>query len=401
MLFVGSLIYQKNPQLAVEGAAIARRTRPELMLLVAGEGVLRPELDARAGRRHADSWATGRDVEVLYAAADVLLNTSRWEGLSLALLEGLWRGLPLVVTDGPGNEEAAGDAGLVTRQDPDAVAAALVRLAEDGTLRRTLAERARPRALSRFREDAMLERTLAALRLGRRPQPRGYRPLTEPPTTLLDDRHALPSAAWARRRPGRSRRRPRAGVQLARQGVAEVVCTPHLSRRYPVEHTQATAALKKLRADIEREGIPLRLHLAAEVTPERVVQETPDPPAVSGDRAAGSCSSRSSSRHRSRRSALVQTTLAQHRLTDRLRPPGALPRGAAPTRGAAGAPRRRGTRPDRRSQPARALGTRGERDRLGAHRSGPRRPDRKRCARRPAPTPPPSRCRRARRGALR
>ena len=101
--------------------------------------------------------------------------------------------------------------------------------------------------------------------------------------------------------------------QLARQGVAEVVCTPHLSRRYPVEHTQATAALKKLRADIEREGIPLRLHLAAELTPEWVVQETPD-------------------RLRSRAIAgrfllveivrptplatlgLVQTTLAQHRL---------------------------------------------------------------------------------------
>jgi protein-tyrosine phosphatase len=49
-------------------------------------------------------------------------------------------------------------------------------------------------------------------------------------------------------------------VQLVRQGISEVVCTPHLSRRYPVERAQAQEALQTL-------------HLAAEVTPERVLQE--------------------------------------------------------------------------------------------------------------------------------
>lgn len=61
-------------------------------------------------------------------------------------------------------------------------------------------------------------------------------------------------------------------VQLARQGISEVVCTPHLSRRYPVERAQAAAAMKNLNADLNRAGIFLRLHLAAEVTPERVIQ---------------------------------------------------------------------------------------------------------------------------------
>lgn len=62
-------------------------------------------------------------------------------------------------------------------------------------------------------------------------------------------------------------------VQLARQGISEVVCTPHLSRRYPVERAQAKTAMQKLAADLDRAGISLRLHLAAEVTPERVMQE--------------------------------------------------------------------------------------------------------------------------------
>jgi protein-tyrosine phosphatase len=63
--------------------------------------------------------------------------------------------------------------------------------------------------------------------------------------------------------------------QLVRQGVSEVVCTPHLSRRYPVEERQAKAALELLSGALEEEGTPLRLHLAAEVTPERVIHETP------------------------------------------------------------------------------------------------------------------------------
>jgi glycosyltransferase involved in cell wall biosynthesis len=159
VLFVGSLIHQKNPQLALDAAVIARRSHSELVLLVAGDGVLRPDLgDPGEGTRLLGQ---RNDMDVLYAAADVLLNTSRWEGLSLALLEGLWRGLPLIVTDGPGNEEAAGDAGLVTAQEPDAVAAAIVRLAEDRELRTALAERARARAESLFREEVMVERTLA------------------------------------------------------------------------------------------------------------------------------------------------------------------------------------------------------------------------------------------------
>lgn len=160
LLFVGSLIHQKNPQLAVKAAAIARRSQPELVLLVAGDGVLRPDLES-----HADEGTRllghRSDMDRLYAAADVLLNTSRWEGLSLALLEALWRGLPLIVTDGPGNEEAAGNAGLVTPQEPNAVAEAILRLCRDRGLRAVLAERARTRAESLFREEVMLELTLA------------------------------------------------------------------------------------------------------------------------------------------------------------------------------------------------------------------------------------------------
>ncbi len=63
---------------------------------------------------------------------------------------------------------------------------------------------------------------------------------------------------------------------LAGQGVTQVICTPHFSRRYPVGRAAAAAALEALRPDLERAGIGLELHLGAEATPERVLEEPDD-----------------------------------------------------------------------------------------------------------------------------
>lgn len=61
-----------------------------------------------------------------------------------------------------------------------------------------------------------------------------------------------------------------ASLELARamvvQGVTHAVCTPHLSRQFPVPAVQALAALQALDAALAREGVELALTLAAEVT---------------------------------------------------------------------------------------------------------------------------------------
>jgi protein-tyrosine phosphatase len=52
---------------------------------------------------------------------------------------------------------------------------------------------------------------------------------------------------------------------LVEQGVEHVVCTPHLSARYPTEHRHAREALGRLRRELETRRLPLTLELAAEV----------------------------------------------------------------------------------------------------------------------------------------
>jgi glycosyltransferase involved in cell wall biosynthesis len=68
------------------------------------------------------------DVRPWLAAADVVVLPSRWEGLSLALLEALATARPVVVTDVAGLADAAGEGtgGRVTAGDPAELAAAVV-----------------------------------------------------------------------------------------------------------------------------------------------------------------------------------------------------------------------------------------------------------------------------------
>lgn len=53
---------------------------------------------------------------------------------------------------------------------------------------------------------------------------------------------------------------------MVAQGVTHAVCTPHLSRQFPVSVPQAREALQALEAALAPEGLGLALTLAAEVT---------------------------------------------------------------------------------------------------------------------------------------
>ncbi|MGO8763461.1 MAG: glycosyltransferase family 4 protein [Desulfobaccales bacterium] len=85
--------------------------------------------------------------------ADVFLLASVSEGISNAVLEAMACGLPVVTTDCGGMREAVthGVEGLVVPvRDPEAITAALIRLASDRDLARRMGEAARKRILHEF-----------------------------------------------------------------------------------------------------------------------------------------------------------------------------------------------------------------------------------------------------------
>jgi glycosyltransferase involved in cell wall biosynthesis len=152
-VFVGALEEVKDPLAASQAARQAG-----IQLIVAGDGALRASVEAQGAR------VLGRlgEVRPALAAADFFVLPSKREGLSFALLEAMSCGLVPVVSDGPGNPEAVGDAGVVVPYgDVAGLAAALARLRDDAALRSQLGATARSRVQRDFSAERMLRETKA------------------------------------------------------------------------------------------------------------------------------------------------------------------------------------------------------------------------------------------------
>ncbi len=102
-LFVGRVAHEKNIGFLLEALLHARRLRPEVLLVVAGEGPAMADLQAqvRALGLHGAVRFIGyldrqRELPDCYAAADVFVFASRTETQGLVLLEAMAAGLPVI-----------------------------------------------------------------------------------------------------------------------------------------------------------------------------------------------------------------------------------------------------------------------------------------------------------------
>lgn len=133
-------------------------------LIIAGEGPERPALEAFmaengiADRVHLPGYRS--DVGDLQAAGHVIVMPSLWEGLPLAILEGMHSGNAVIASRTSGIPEAVRDEvdGLLPPPgDVDALAAALTRVLEDRALLDRLAASALERARARFSVERMMD----------------------------------------------------------------------------------------------------------------------------------------------------------------------------------------------------------------------------------------------------
>lgn len=163
-LFAGELESRKNPLLAAAAAASVRNNGIPFALVFAGDGSLAAALQAYAGPA-VRPLGYRDDLNRLMAAADVFVQPSSREGMSLALLDAMSHGLAVVAADAPGNAEAIGDAGLsFTTGDELALITALTAVCTDHKLRRRLAETATARASNLFDSRRFATETAAAYR---------------------------------------------------------------------------------------------------------------------------------------------------------------------------------------------------------------------------------------------
>jgi glycosyltransferase involved in cell wall biosynthesis len=150
---VGRLSEQKGQDVAIR--ALARLgNRSALLRLVGGDNTHgeREQLEALArslGVGHRIEWR-GEVVDTApeFRAADLVVAPSRWEGMSLALLEAMACGAAMIVSDVSGSEVLKGAGVIVPPNDPLALADAIDALLADVPRRRRLSEAARERSHS-------------------------------------------------------------------------------------------------------------------------------------------------------------------------------------------------------------------------------------------------------------
>jgi glycosyltransferase involved in cell wall biosynthesis len=141
LLFVGRLVAQKNLSLLIEAVS---QMQTSVFLDIVGEGELRKNIEAllqkyelRNVRLHGKK--TGKELIELYKSADIFVLPSIKEGISLAMLEALAAGLPVVASDSPEIRQILGECGVLI-QDPTATnyARALDALLSDNDTMRKL-----------------------------------------------------------------------------------------------------------------------------------------------------------------------------------------------------------------------------------------------------------------------
>ena len=154
---VGRLTAIKNYSLLLEAAQRVAARFPNLVVLLAGDGELRADLEAQAARLGIAAnlrflgWR--RDLPTIYAATDVFALTSRNEGTPVALIEAMAAGVPGVSTDVGGVSDVIASEAMGVRVAVDDVAGfstAVERLLGDPAARLAMGAAARAHVLSRY-----------------------------------------------------------------------------------------------------------------------------------------------------------------------------------------------------------------------------------------------------------
>lgn len=165
LVAVGSLERHRGYDVLLDAARVWRRLDPAPLVVVAGEGPLRGELQGRIEGEGLPVVLVGSrdDVPDLLAAADLALLLSRREpGRSVLAQEALHARVPLVAGAVGGIPELVGDAAeLVPPGDAAALADAVVRLLADPARQDELRERGTRQAATWPTEDETVAQVLS------------------------------------------------------------------------------------------------------------------------------------------------------------------------------------------------------------------------------------------------
>ena len=166
VLSLGRYTEQKGYDLLVEAFGRVVKKEPKAVLLIGGDGPDREKLErqvmAKGMQESIHLLGLVNDVDALFEICDIYVNSSRWEGLPVSLLEAMAHKKPIVATNVGGNSEIIknGETGLlVPPERPDLISEAILKVFED----RSLAGRLGAKAFELFKEHYSINKHCAIL----------------------------------------------------------------------------------------------------------------------------------------------------------------------------------------------------------------------------------------------
>ena len=165
---VAALVGHKDHATLLDAVPAILREAPEFRLVIAGEGPLRPQLEAQIARLEIGESVTllgqRNDVPRLLRALDLFIMSSSEEGLGTSVLDAMACGVPVVATNAGGIPEMVRDREtglLVAAKNPTELANATVSAFKDAELRERVAGRALDLVKHSFTVDSMVRGNLA------------------------------------------------------------------------------------------------------------------------------------------------------------------------------------------------------------------------------------------------
>jgi glycosyltransferase involved in cell wall biosynthesis len=161
LLTVGRLDYQKGHDILIQAAQQVVVHHRNVRFLFAGDGMLRETLEAQvrsAGlSQHIRFLGIRQDVPELLAVSEVFVLPSRWEGLSVALLEAMAAAKPVVATAVSGTIQVVehGISGIVVpSESPEALTDGIITSLDNPDQATRMGQEARQRIKAHYSSQA-------------------------------------------------------------------------------------------------------------------------------------------------------------------------------------------------------------------------------------------------------
>lgn len=164
VLMISRFDYQKNTQEGIEAFLKAKdKTPSKIRLVILGEGDDRALLMQKyAGERSIEMPGNTSDVSGWLDRSHLYLNSSRWEGLSLGILEAMATGIPVLASAVVGNIdciEPGKNGELYKSGDAEEAGSLLSKMLSDLDYYKELARSARKTAEEKYNVELMTQKT--------------------------------------------------------------------------------------------------------------------------------------------------------------------------------------------------------------------------------------------------